>query len=181
MSRVGKRPVEVPESVTVDIASSKVTTKGPKGELSINLPKGIKVEADGAVLNVKRLNDEKEQKAKHGLVRSLVQNMVTGVSEGFKKQLQVTGVGFKVNVQGQKLVLALGFSHDIEYQIPEGLSITADKNTITVEGIDKQQVGNAAAEIRAFHKPEPYKGKGIAYVDEYIIRKAGKAAATAGE
>jgi len=182
MSRIGNSPITIPSGVTVTISDKDVKVVGPKGELTTLLAnKNVKVGQKDNVITVSRTNEDKSTKAYHGLMRSLINNMVVGVTEGYKKELEVNGVGYKINVSGQKLKLALGYSHDIEYQVPEGISIGNEDNIISVEGIDKQLVGQTAAQIRSFRKPEPYKGKGIKYVDEYIIRKAGKAAATAGE
>jgi large subunit ribosomal protein L6 len=175
MSRIGKLPVEIPSGVTITVDNDVVNVKGPKGELSTPMLDRIKVELKDNNLVVSRHNDEKMSKAQHGLVRALINNMVMGVTKGFEKKLEVNGVGFRVNGSGQNLEMALGFSHPVKYQAPEGITITVDKMNITVSGIDKQQVGQVAAEIRSLKKPEPYKGKGIKYADEVIIRKAGKA------
>lgn len=176
MSRVGKSPIPVPAGVTVEVADGIVTVKGPKGELSREILPTVTVKVEGDEVIVERYNDEKASKAQHGLTRALINNMVTGVNEGFSKKLEVNGVGFKVNLNGRTLKLALGFSHDIDYAIPDGVDVNVEQNIITVTGIDKQQVGQVAAEIREYKKPEPYKGKGIKYENEYIIRKSGKTA-----
>lgn len=177
MSRIGKQPVTIPQNVTVAIEGSKVKIEGPKGVQFVTLLDTVKVKQEDETLVVSRIDDEKKSKSEHGLIRSLLQNAVTGVDKGFSKKLEVNGVGFKVNLAGKKLTLNLGFSHPIEYMIPEETSAEVVDNTnIVISGADKQQVGQVAAEIRAFKKPEPYKGKGIKYEDEYIIRKAGKAA-----
>lgn len=178
MSRIGTQPVSLPANVTVELTDKLFSAKGPKGELNFRIPKGItiKQEADNTIL-VERSSDAKAVKSLHGLTRSLVNNTVQGVSEGFSKELEVNGVGFKASVSGRKITLALGYSHEINYEIPEGIEATVDQNKITISGIDKQLVGHVAAEIRALRKPEPYKGKGIRYTDEYVIRKAGKTAA----
>lgn len=182
MSRIGNAPIEIPAGVTVTTSASDVKVVGPKGELITELAnKNVTVKQAESIITVSRSSEDKSVKAYHGLMRSLINNMIIGVTEGYKKQLEVNGVGYKINISGQKLKMALGYSHDIEFEAPEGVSISNDGNVITVEGINKQQVGQTAAQIRSFRKPEPYKGKGIKYVDEYIIRKAGKAAATAGE
>ncbi len=182
MSRIGNAPIQIPDGVTVTINPTDVKVTGPKGELSTALAnKEVNVKQDERVITVSRSSEEKAVKAYHGLIRSLINNMVIGVTEGYKKQLEVNGVGYKININGQKLKMALGYSHDIEFEAPEGVAISNEDSIITIEGIDKQQVGQTAAQIRSFRKPEPYKGKGIKYVDEHIIRKAGKAAATAGE
>ena len=175
MSRIGRLPVVVPAGVTVEITEDNhVTVKGPKGTLEKFLPveMGIKVE-DGHVV-VTRPNDLKRMKSLHGLTRSLIHNMVVGVSEGYTKVLEVNGVGYRAQKQGKKLTLSLGYSHPVEMEDPEGLGTTVDGNKITVAGIDKERVGQYAAEIRDKRRPEPYKGKGIKYADEVIRRKVGK-------
>ena len=175
MSRIGRLPVVIPAGVTVDITEDNhVTVKGPKGTLEKALPveMGIKVE-DGHVV-VTRPNDLKRMKSLHGLTRSLVHNMVVGVSEGYTKVLEVNGVGYRAAKQGKKLVLSLGYSHPVEMEDPEGLETTVDGNKIVVKGISKEKVGQYAAEIREKRRPEPYKGKGIKYADEVIRRKVGK-------
>jgi large subunit ribosomal protein L6 len=177
MSRIGNQPVILPSAVTVKLDGSKCVVTGPKGELETAIPELITVSEASGSITVNRRDDSQTAKAQHGLIRSLIQNLVIGVTEGYEKKLIVEGVGFKSQVTGSKLVLSLGYSHDVEYEIPNGITVTADNNTVTVSGIDKQQVGQVAAEIRALRKPEPYKGKGIRYDGEYIIRKAGKAAA----
>jgi len=174
MSRIGKLPIKIPQGVTITVDSSKVNVKGPKGELNLQLLDGITCVVEEDHLIVKRANDESLLKAQHGLTRALINNMVIGVNQGFSKQLQVNGVGFKVALQGNSLNLSLGFSHDINYQLPAGITASIDQNIITISGIDKQQVGQVTAEIRKLKKPEPYKGKGIKYIDEVIIRKSGK-------
>lgn len=179
MSRIGKLPVQIPDGVTITVDDSQVVVKGPKGELSTPLLDRTKVEVKENQVIVSRLNDEKMSKAQHGLVRSLINNMVIGVTKGFEKKLEVNGVGFRVSGGGQNLDMSLGFSHPVKYQAPQGVQITVDKMNITVSGINKQQVGQVAAEIRSLKKPEPYKGKGIKYADEVILRKAGKAGAKA--
>lgn len=182
MSRIGTSPITIPEAVAVDIAGDKINVKGPKGELSTNVTnKNVKVEQKDGVITVSRKNEEKATKAYHGLVRSLINNMIIGVTEGYNKVLEVEGVGFKVALSGSKLKMSLGFSHEVEFEAPEGINLSVDGMTITVEGIDKQLVGQTAAQIREFKKPEPYKGKGIRYNDEYIIRKAGKTAGAGAE
>ncbi len=175
MSRIGRLPVTVPAGVTVEIAENNhVTVKGPKGTLEQALPTEMEIKLEDGHIIVSRPNDLKRMKSLHGLTRSLIQNMVTGVSEGYKKELEVNGVGYRAAKQGKKLVLNLGFSHPVEMEDPEGLESKVDGNKITVEGIDKQKVGQYAAEIRDKRRPEPYKGKGIKYVDEVIRRKVGK-------
>jgi len=177
MSRIGKAPITVPSGVEVRIAGSSITVKGPKGELTRELPEQISVSQDDGVLTVERVNDERKSRALHGLVRSLIANMVTGVSEGFRKDLDIVGVGYRAAAKGSsELELSLGFSHPVLVKAPEGIEFNVPQPTrIEVLGIDKQLVGQVAADIRAWRKPEPYKGKGIRYVDEYVRRKAGKA------
>ena len=176
MSRIGKRPIPVPAGVTVAIEGSRVTVKGPKGELSRTLPADIAVAQEGAELRVTRPSDEERHKAMHGLSRTLVANMVDGVTQGFVKTLEITGVGYKAEIKPYGALLSLGFSHQIEYQAPAGVSITApNPTTVVIAGTSKELVGQVAAEIRSFRKPEPYKGKGVKYQGEVIRRKAGKA------
>jgi large subunit ribosomal protein L6 len=174
MSRVGQKPIDLPSGVTLTVEKSEVTANGPKGSLKQRTMGGIKLEASDAQVVLTRSSDEPTVKAQHGLMRSLVQNMVTGVSQGFERKLELNGVGYRVAVQGQELKFNLGFSHDVIYKIPSDVEIAVEQNIITVRGIDKQRVGQVAAEIRALKKPEPYKGKGIKYVEEQIIRKSGK-------
>lgn len=174
MSRIGKSPVKVPGGVTINVTVDTVDVSGPKGSLSQFTMPGITLKQEGEELQVTRINDEPETRSKHGLMRSLVQNMVTGVTEGFEKKLEVNGVGFRVNLAGSDLKLSLGYSHEITYKIPAGITAKVEQNVITISGISKQQVGQVAAEIRALRKPEPYKGKGIKYSDERILRKSGK-------
>jgi large subunit ribosomal protein L6 len=174
MSRIGKLPVQVPAGVTITVDEGGIHATGPKGKLEQFLLPEVKVKVEGGTVTVTRNNEEKPAKSQHGLMRSLIQNMVIGVSEGFEKKLEVNGVGFRINGGGQQIELSLGYSHPVKYKAPEGVNLTVDKNTITVNGISKQQVGQIAAEIRSLRKPEPYKGKGIKYVGEQIRRKAGK-------
>ena len=177
MSRIGKMPIAVPAGVTVDIAeNNKVTVKGPKGTLERVLPAEMEIKLDGAVLTVNRPNDLKRMKSLHGLTRTLLHNMVVGVTEGFKKNLEINGVGYRAQKSGKTLTLFLGYSHPVEMIDPEGIESTVEgQNKITVAGIDKEKVGQYAAEIRSKRAPEPYKGKGIKYAEEHIRRKAGKA------
>ena len=176
MSRIGKLPINVPAGVTVTLDKSAVKVKGPKGELAHKLPAGITVARDENVLNVSRASDETVHKSLHGLTRSLIANMVEGVTKGYQKQLEITGVGFKAEVRPYGLQLSLGFSHTIEYKAPAGIKLTAPQPTQgDIDGSDKPLVGQVAAEIRGLRPPEPYKGKGIKYAGEVIRRKAGKA------
>ena len=174
MSRIGKLPIAIPSGVTITVDPSEVTVAGPKGTLKQFTMPGVNIaQADGQ-LTVTRINDEPKNRAKHGLMRALINNLVVGVTTGFSKKLEINGVGYRVAMQGANLKLNLGFSHDVIYKIPTGITAVIEQNTITISGIDKQQVGQVAAEIRALKKPEPYKGKGIKYADERIIRKSGK-------
>ncbi|HMS23495.1 MAG TPA: 50S ribosomal protein L6 [Candidatus Saccharibacteria bacterium] len=174
MSRIGRLPITMPSNVTLSVDNDVIKVTGPKGELSEQILSGVKIIQEENLITVQRLSDSKIDKSNHGLMRSLINNMVVGVTEGFKKELEVTGVGFRVAVSGNMLKLKVGFSHDIEYKFPDGINVSVEQNKITVEGISKQQVGQTAAEIRSFKKPEPYKGKGISYVGERILRKSGK-------
>lgn len=175
MSRIGKLPISIPSGVTITIDSDVITVKGAKGELTVPHLSDVKVSLEDNNVIVTRNDDERIAKAQHGLQRALLNNAVVGVTEGFEKRLEVKGVGFRVATSNNELDMALGFSHPVKYKAPEGINITNDKMTIIVNGIDKQKVGQVAAEIRAIKKPEPYKGKGIAYEGEQILRKAGKA------
>ncbi|MBI4127176.1 50S ribosomal protein L6 [Candidatus Peregrinibacteria bacterium] len=182
MSRIGKLPVTIPSGVTVSKEASVLIVKGPKGELKLNINPQITVEIKDNEVLVTKENDEGLRKSLHGITRTLINNMVTGVTKGFSKVLEINGVGYKVAVQPKKLVLQLGYSHPIEYPTPAGIEFKVDeekKNVLTVSGVDKQLVGQVCAEIRAYRPPEPYKGKGIKYMDEHIRRKAGKSAAKA--
>ena len=175
MSRIGRMPIAIPAGVSVDIAeNNKVTVKGPKGTLERDLPAEMEITVEGTEILVKRPNDLKKNKSLHGLTRTLIHNMVVGVTDGYTKTLEVNGVGYRAQKQGKKLVLSLGYSHPVEMEDPEGLSTTVEDNKIIVEGIDKEKVGQYAAEIRSTRAPEPYKGKGIKYDYEVIRRKVGK-------
>jgi len=174
MSRVGKLPIAIPSGVTITLDPATIKVQGSKGELSTPQLDGITVKQEDGNIVVTRANDEPKVRAKHGLVRALINNMIVGVSQGFSKKLEVNGVGFRVALAGQDLKMNLGFSHEVVYHLPQGIQAAVEQNTITVTGIDKQQVGQVAAEIRALKKPEPYKGKGIKYEGERIIRKSGK-------
>ena len=176
MSRIGRMPIAIPSGVTVEVAeNNKVTVKGPKGTLERVLPEAMDIKVDGEEVVVSRPNDLKKNKALHGLTRTLIYNMVVGVTEGYEKKLEVNGVGYRAQKQGKKLVLSLGYSHPVEMEDPEGIETVLDgQNIIIVKGIDKEKVGQYAAEIRSKREPEPYKGKGIKYDTEVIRRKVGK-------
>ena len=175
MSRIGKRPVPVPTGVTANIEGKLLTVKGAKGTLTLDLADEVKYEVGDNGITVTPANDTKRARSFWGMQRTLVQNLITGVTEGYTKQLQITGVGYRANVQGKNLKLQLGYSHDVDFAIPEGITIaTPDQTTVNISGIDKQKVGQVAAEIRRWRKPEPYKGKGIKYAGEFIFRKEGK-------
>jgi large subunit ribosomal protein L6 len=174
MSRVGKLPIAIPSGVTITVEPDEITVAGSKGTLKQFTMPDIEVKQEGDQLIISRANDEPKIRAKHGLMRALLNNMVAGVSQGFSKKLEINGVGYRVAMQGTDLKLNLGFSHDVIYKIPAGVTAAVEQNTITVSGISKQQVGQVAAEIRALKKPEPYKGKGIKYEGERILRKSGK-------
>ncbi|MEQ1499080.1 MAG: 50S ribosomal protein L6 [Novosphingobium sp.] len=175
MSRIGKRPVSIPSGVSAEIADRTLLVKGPKGTLSLSLRDEISYTIDGDAILVKPANDTKSARAFWGMQRTLVDNLVTGVTEGYTKVLEITGVGYRANAQGKNLKLQLGYSHDVDFSIPDGIEVkTPDNTTIEISGIDKQKVGQVAAEIRRWRKPEPYKGKGIKYRGEYIFRKEGK-------
>ena len=175
MSRIGKVPVPVPAGVTADIADGTLTVKGPKGTLTLNMRDEISYAVEDGRILVKPANDTKAARAFWGMQRTLVSNLVTGVTEGYTKTLLITGVGYRANAQGKNLKLQLGYSHDVDFAIPEGITIvTPDQTTINISGIDKQQVGQVAAEIRAYRPPEPYKGKGVRYSDERVVIKETK-------
>ena len=175
MSRIGLKPITVPQGVEIKVNDGVVTVKGPKGELKENICKDLTIKIEDGILNVERPNDEKKIKALHGLTRSLIHNMVTGVTEGFSKELTIIGTGYRAQKNGNKLALTLGFSHPLELEDPEGITVEVpEQDKIVVKGLDKQKVGQYAAYIRTFRMPEPYKGKGIRYTDEYVRRKVGK-------
>jgi len=181
MSRIGRKPLEIPKGVQVTITKDTISTKGPKGTLSLKRHQGIEVkqtkdEDKKDVLVFERKGDEGAERAAHGLMRALVGNMLNGVTTGFSRTLEINGVGYKAEIKGPKIVLSLGFSHPVEYVLPEGITAKVDKNLLILSGIDRQALGAATAEIRSFRPPEPYKGKGIKYVEETILRKAGKTA-----
>ena len=175
MSRIGKKPVQVPAGVTATVEGQKVTAKGPKGELFFVANDEIKLELENNAVSVQPANDSKDARSKWGMSRTMIENIFKGVKDGFERKLEINGVGYRAAMQGKNLQLALGFSHDVVYEPPVGISIAVPKPTeIIVSGINKQQVGQVAAEIRAYRGPEPYKGKGVKYADEFIFRKEGK-------
>ena len=181
MSRIGRKPLEIPKGVTVTINRDSVSTKGPKGTLTLKRHKDIEVkqtkdEDKKDVIVFERKGNLGHERAAHGLMRALVGNMLTGVTQGFTRQLEINGVGYKAEIKGSKIVLSLGFSHPIEYQLPEGITAKVDKNFLILSGIDRQALGAATAKIRSFRPPEPYKGKGVRYAGEHVIRKVGKRA-----
>jgi large subunit ribosomal protein L6 len=175
MSRIGKQPVVIPAKVKVEVKGQKVQIEGPKGKLAWELPSRTGAKVEGTNILVSRQGDDAEAKALHGLSRALLNNMVKGVSDGFSKKLEITGVGFKAAVAGKTITMSLGYSHPIVYEIPDQIKVTVEENTkITVEGPDKQLVGKVAAELRSYYPPEPYKGKGVKYAGEHVQRKEGK-------
>lgn len=174
MSRIGKLPIEIPSGVTITVDENWINVSGSKGSLKQFTMPGVLVQQTDNQLIVTRESDEPQIRARHGLLRTLVANMVIGVSKGFEKKLELNGVGYRVSLAGSGLKFNLGFSHDVNYTLPQGITASVEQNVITISGIDKQQVGQVAAEVRALKKPEPYKGKGIKYVGERIIRKSGK-------
>ena len=180
MSRIGRKPVEIPKGVTVSITKDTVSAKGPKGELKLKRHKDIEIKQDKDegkdVLVFERKSNLGPARAAHGLMRALVNNILTGVTTGFTRTLEINGVGYKAEIKGQAITLSLGFSHPIEYKLPEGVSAKVDKNVLILSGIDKEKLGGAAAKIRSYRPPEPYKGKGVKYKEETITRKAGKTA-----
>ncbi|MBW2499564.1 MAG: 50S ribosomal protein L6 [Deltaproteobacteria bacterium] len=178
MSRIGKQAISIPDGVTVNVGSGEIQVKGPKGSLSGPIPGGIVAKVEDGQLVLERPDDKRESRAMHGLARALVNNMVVGVSEGFRKGLEIEGVGYRAEVKGKSLNLLLGFSHPVEMPVPEGLTVEVEANTkVSIEGADRQVVGQFAADVRSLRPPEPYKGKGIRYEDEHIRRKVGKAGA----
>jgi large subunit ribosomal protein L6 len=175
MSRIGRKELEVPKGVDVKVASGFVRVKGPKGELSKSIHPRISVQVENGRVRVGRSSEDKADKALHGMVRNEIKNMVEGVSQGYERVLEITGVGFRAQVQGKKLLMSLGYTHQIEFPLPSGIDAAIDKQTVvTLRGVDKQLVGQTAAKIRAMREPEPYKGKGVKYAGERIIRKEGK-------
>jgi len=179
MSRVGRKAIAVPAGVKVSVSEASLEVQGPKGKLTTPVPPGIKFALQGQELSCQRANDERQLRAFHGMARALAQNAIKGVTEGFSKDLDIVGVGYRAQVEGRKVVFALGFSHPVEYEVPEGIKIAVEKQTrVTISGIDRQKVGQVAAEIRQLRRPDPYKQKGIRYVGEILKKKAGKAGAT---
>jgi len=178
MSRIGKLPVKLPQGVTVTVAQTEINVKGPKGGLTTPLPGGITCKVEGGEAHLTRRNDERQQRALHGLTRALLANAVKGVSTGWSRDLDIQGIGYRANVQGKNVEFALGYSHPVVFPIPEGITVTVEKQTkVSVSGVDRQKVGQVAAEIRSLRPPEPYKGKGIRYMDEVIKKKVGKTGA----
>ena len=177
LSRIGKLPIEIPSGVTITVDSGDVTVEGPKGKLVQFITPAVTVKVENGVFTVEPKDDSQEARAQHGLMRALVNNMVTGVTKGYEKRLEVKGVGYRVATSNNVLDMSLGFSHPVKYKAPEGIQVTNDKMVIIVSGIDKQKVGQIAAEIRSFREPEPYKGKGVRYVGEVVRRKSGKTGA----
>ena len=178
MSRIGKQPVTLPAGVSVHVADGVATLKGPKGELSQKLPETVTVAQEGSALNVIRKGDDKQSRADHGTIRALLQNMVVGVKDGYSRELEIQGVGFRASIAGKQLTMSVGYSHPVEYTVPDGITVAVtDGVQLKVSGIDKQLVGQVSARIRAFRPPEPYKGKGVRYKDERVRRKAGKTVA----
>ena len=175
MSRIGKQPIEIPAGVTITVGDKEIVVVGPKGQLIVPVQPKTKVMVEETTATVVREDDEPKSRAWHGLQRALLNNAVVGVTKGYEKKLEINGVGFRLSGGGQEIEMALGFSHPVRYKAPDGVQLATNKMEITVSGIDKQKVGQVAAEIRSLKKPEPYKGKGIKYADEVILRKAGKA------
>ncbi len=178
MSRIGKQPVVLPAGISIRVAEGTATLKGPKGELTLKIPATVAVAADGAAVTVERRGDDKQSRADHGTTRALLQNMIVGLKDGYSRELEIQGVGYKASLSGNKLTLNVGYSHPVEYLVPTGVAVAVTDGTqLKVSGIDKQLVGQVSARIRAFRPPEPYKGKGIRYKDERVRRKAGKTVA----
>ena len=178
MSRIGKQPVVLPAGISAKVADGVVTLKGPKGELALKTPATVEVSLDGSTLNIARTGDDKQNRADHGTIRALLQNMVVGLKSGYSRELEIQGVGFKASIAGNKLTMNVGYSHPVEYTVPDGITVAvADGTQLKVSGIDKQLVGQVSARIRSFRPPEPYKGKGVRYKNERVRRKAGKTVA----
>jgi large subunit ribosomal protein L6 len=178
MSRVGRKPVAIPKGVTISVADGQVVVKGPKGELTRAIPTGVAVKVEGQSAAFTRVDDSPAMRARHGLIRALVNNMVVGVTQGFTRELEINGVGYRAEVKGDTVNLALGYSHPIDYPLPKGVACKLDKNRIILTGIDKESVGLAAAKIRSFKVPDPYQQKGVKYVEETIRKKVGKTGAS---
>lgn len=178
MSRIGKQPVVLPAGISAKVADGAVTLKGPKGELTQKIPETVAVALDGSVLNITRQGEDKQSRADHGTIRALLQNMVVGLKEGYSRELEIQGVGFKASISGKQLTLNVGYSHPVDYTVPEGITVAVTDGTqLKVSGVDKQLVGQVSARIRSFRPPEPYKGKGVRYKNERVRRKAGKTVA----
>ena len=178
MSRIGKQPVVLPAGLSARLADGVVTLKGPKGELALKLPETVALAVDGSTLTVTRKGEDKQSRADHGTIRALLQNMLVGIKDGYSRELEIQGVGFKASIAGNKLTMNVGYSHPVEYIVPDGIAVAVTDGTqIKVSGIDKQLVGQVSARIRSFRPPEPYKGKGVRYKDERVRRKAGKTVA----
>ena len=177
MSRIGRKIVALPKGVALNVGKTDISVKGPKGELKRPVPTGVSIKVNGQEAQVERADDSRENRAKHGMVRAILANMVKGVAEGWERQLEINGVGYRAEVAGQKLNMALGFSHPVVFELPKGIAAKVDKNNIILNGIDKELIGATAAKIREIRPPEPYKGKGIKYVEEVIRRKVGKTGA----
>jgi large subunit ribosomal protein L6 len=175
MSKIGKRPVAIPSGVTANVSGQTIKVKGPKGELSVVLNDNVAAKLEGNKISFEKKGEEKQDQAAWGLARAMVNNLVTGVTKGFERKLEINGVGYRAAVQGKNLNLSLGYSHDVIYKVPDGVAVATPKPTeIVITGIDRQKVGQVAAEIRGYRPPEPYKGKGVKYVEEHIFRKEGK-------
>ena len=178
MSRLGRKPIPVAKGVNVTIGADVVAVKGPKGELKRSVPEGVKVKLEGGNVVVTRDSDSRDHRARHGLMRALLANMVKGVTDGFERKLEINGVGYRAEVTGQKLTMALGYSHPVIYDLPKGIGAKVDKNIVILTGSDREMLGETAAKVRSFRPPEPYKGKGVKYIEETIRRKVGKTGAS---
>ena len=177
MSRIGKKTITLPKGVAVNVGKTEISVKGPKGELKRAVPAGVTIKVSGQEAHVERADDSRENRAKHGMLRAILANMVKGVADGWERQLEINGVGYRAEVSGQKLNMALGFSHPVVFELPKGVSAKVDKSNIILNSIDRELLGATAAKIREIRPPEPYKGKGIKYVEEVIRRKVGKTGA----
>jgi large subunit ribosomal protein L6 len=178
MSRLGRKPIPVPKGVTVNVAGGSAAVKGPKGELKRDIPEGVTVKVEAGNVVVTRASESRDHRARHGLMRALLANMVKGVTDGFERRLEINGVGYRAEVAGQKLTMALGYSHPIVYDLPKGIGAKVEKNLVILTGSDRELLGEAAAKVRSFRPPEPYKGKGVKYLEETIRRKVGKTGAS---